>query len=147
MTTTYEQLLSHYGDPLVRLDDVCQRYLGINPALARRSKDRLPFPVFKLNPTGKAPYLLRLADLAAFIDKQLPLDLQPAVPDAVEVPTATEVATAQAAPTREIKEYALGGTDTDAGITQAPQADSQPQDSGTSADGYSDSASPVVQGA
>ena len=153
-TTTYEQLLAAHGDPIIRFDIIAERYLNMKPAIARRRREELPFPIFKLSDSIKAPYLVRLVDLAAYIDRQLPLDLQ--VPDVVTVedpvapaPTVTEVATAQVAPTREIKEYALGGndTDSDAGISQAPQADSQPEDAGTGADGHSDSADADVQGA
>ncbi len=147
-TTTYEQLMAHYGDPIVRFDIVSERYLGTKPAIARRNREKLPFPIFKLSDSSKAPYLVRLVDLAAFIDRQLPLDLQ--IPDVVavsEAPSVTEVATAQAAPMREIKEYDNSGKGTDAGITQAQTTDPQPQESATGSDGHSDRADADVQGA
>jgi len=62
-------LASQYNAAAAPLDAVAKDYLGLNPAQARRraAEDKLPFPVFREG--QKAPYLVRLVDLARWIDK------------------------------------------------------------------------------
>jgi hypothetical protein len=57
---------------LLRLDEICKQYLNLSKAEAARAAalHTLPFPVFKLRDSRKAPYMVKVTDLTAFIDKQ-----------------------------------------------------------------------------
>lgn len=72
MTPTEKQLLAVHSAPVIRLADICESYLGKNYPNARRDAvtNRLPFAAFKLNESQKAPWMVQLSDLAAYIDKQ-----------------------------------------------------------------------------
>lgn len=62
-------LASQYNAAAAPLEQVAKDYLGIDAAQAKRraAHDELPFPVFRDG--RKSPYLVRLEDLAKWIDK------------------------------------------------------------------------------
>lgn len=64
-------LMSLYRSPTIRLDEICERYLNLSPAEAtkRAARAELPFPVFKLNDSRKAPWCVSAEVLGAWIDK------------------------------------------------------------------------------
>lgn len=70
MTPTEIQLFVKYREPAVRLDDICDHYLGMTPAVARRraALNTLPFPTFRASDSAKSPLLVRVGDLAAHLD-------------------------------------------------------------------------------
>lgn len=72
MATTEVKLLAVYNSPVVPLADVCEPYLGMNVKVAyqRAALNRLPFPVFRLSESQKAPLVVDVADLARHIDAQ-----------------------------------------------------------------------------
>lgn len=71
LTRTEMMLLAIHRDPLIPVVDVAQRYLNYGPDVARRraSKGQLPFPAFQVGSSAKAPFLVRVKDLAEFIDQ------------------------------------------------------------------------------
>lgn len=72
VTPTEELLLEVHKAPVIRLADICDKYLGRNYANAKLAavKNALPFHAFKLVESQKAPWLVSLASLASFIDNQ-----------------------------------------------------------------------------
>lgn len=57
-------------EKVVRLEEVCDKYFGLNYCSAKKkaSKHALPIPTFKLGDSQKSPYLVNLEDLASYID-------------------------------------------------------------------------------
>lgn len=72
MTATEIQLLALHKRVAVRLDEISEHYLGLSPMVARQraALHQLPFPTFRINGSAKSPLMVRVADLAAHIDKQ-----------------------------------------------------------------------------
>jgi hypothetical protein len=69
---TERALLATYGSPLVPVEDVCETYFGIGAQEARRraALNLLPVPAFRMTESRKAPLFVRIADLAALIDRR-----------------------------------------------------------------------------
>ncbi|MDC5702972.1 pyocin activator PrtN family protein [Vibrio europaeus] len=65
-------LLALHG-PTVQLNDICDKYLGITPKTAsqRAKAADLPFPVFKLRDSERAPYMVETSELATFLESQM----------------------------------------------------------------------------
>lgn len=72
MTDTELMLAAQFEGPTVPLDRICERYFGVGIEHAKRmaALNRLPVPVFRLVPSQKAPYMVSVRALAAFIDAQ-----------------------------------------------------------------------------
>ena len=72
MTPTELKLLAVYKNPVLKLVDICDQYLNWGPAYAKRRAGEyaLPFPAFRPTTSQRAPWLVKLEDLAAFIDAQ-----------------------------------------------------------------------------
>lgn len=70
MTNTEIMLLAVHRSPLVRLEDICDRYFGIayDTARSKAALNQLPVPTWRLIDSQKAPLMVRLSDLAAHID-------------------------------------------------------------------------------
>lgn len=70
MTDTEITLLAVHRSPMVPLADICRQYFGVGITEARRkaSLNLLPVPCWRLVESQKAPLMVRLTDLAAFID-------------------------------------------------------------------------------
>lgn len=69
---THLQLLALHRAPAVRLEAICEHYLNLSPMVARQraALNMLPFPTFRMNDSGKAPIMVKIADLAKHIDQQ-----------------------------------------------------------------------------
>lgn len=67
---TYKALAAMYG-PLVPLKDVAERFLANNLETARRKAalHQLPFPAVQLEQRRKAPWFVRVEELAHWIDQ------------------------------------------------------------------------------
>ncbi|WP_304335286.1 pyocin activator PrtN family protein [Conchiformibius steedae] len=67
-------LTMRYQSTTVALDEIVKHYLphiGIAQAKRRAAEQTLPFPTFKADKNShKSPYLVRVADVAAWLDKQ-----------------------------------------------------------------------------
>jgi hypothetical protein len=72
VTPTEKLLLEVHKSPAIRLADVCEQHLGKNYQNAKlaAARNALPFAVFKLDESQKAPWMVSLSDLAAHIDSQ-----------------------------------------------------------------------------
>lgn len=72
MTKTETMLLAVHRSPVVRLADICDRYFncGIKVASERAALNRLPVPAWKLLDSRQAPLVVRVTDLAEYIDQQ-----------------------------------------------------------------------------
>ncbi len=71
LSKTELELLAIHRSPVVRLEDICQPYLNLNypQARDRAAMHILGVPTFRLRESRKAPLLVRLSDLAEFIDR------------------------------------------------------------------------------
>ncbi|WP_099609066.1 pyocin activator PrtN family protein [Vibrio coralliilyticus] len=71
MNTTFA-LLARFESPTVELKQVCQEFFGITPKTAEQRAKACDFPVptFKLRDSERSPSLIKVEDLAAFIDKR-----------------------------------------------------------------------------
>lgn len=69
-STTHKALLDKHG-PLVPLGVVAETYLANTPETARRKAvlHQLPFPALQLEQRRKAPWFVRAAELADWIDR------------------------------------------------------------------------------
>lgn len=72
MSATEIQLLALHRAAAVRLEDICEHYLNLSPLVARQRAAlcTLPFPTFRMTPSAKAPYMVKINDLAKHIDRQ-----------------------------------------------------------------------------
>lgn len=65
-------LLMRYRSPIITLDQTVKDWLPhISPEVAKRRANvqSLPFPVFRADNSKKSPWLVNLADLAAWLEK------------------------------------------------------------------------------
>ncbi len=65
-------LLAEFETGIIPLDDLAEKYLGLNPAQARRraARQALPFPVHRAIGSQKAPWLVNAQDFARHLDQQ-----------------------------------------------------------------------------
>lgn len=73
MTSPTEfQLLALHRAAAVRLSEISENYLGMTPVVAQRNAalNTLPFPTFRMSDSNKAPYMVKISDLAKHIDSQ-----------------------------------------------------------------------------
>lgn len=70
MSGTELHLLALFKAPVVRLEDVCEHYFGLSIKTAndRAITNKLPIPAFRLVDSQKAPFMVKISDLAAHID-------------------------------------------------------------------------------
>jgi hypothetical protein len=68
---TKTMLFQQYNTPLLKVSDVAQAYFGMSEQAAKRSarEGTLPIPAFRLGESQKAPWLVCIDELAAYIDK------------------------------------------------------------------------------
>ena len=64
-------LMSLYKSPTIRLDEICESYLNISreEAMKKAARADLPFPVFRLSNSRKAPWVVTAEELGNYIDK------------------------------------------------------------------------------
>lgn len=65
-------LLARFGSPTVELKEVSKEFFGITPKTAeqRAKACDFPIPTFKLRDSERSPTLVKIEDLAAYIDKR-----------------------------------------------------------------------------
>lgn len=66
-------LLGQFGHrPVIELEEICTDLFGLSYRTASRKANlnELPVPVFKMYESQKAPWLVRLDELAEFIDQK-----------------------------------------------------------------------------
>jgi hypothetical protein len=70
MTPSEAALAARFGGPAAPLADVCQTYFGLDYKAAREraAANRLPVTTFRLTDSQKAPLMVHITDLAAYID-------------------------------------------------------------------------------
>lgn len=70
MSPTELQLLALYRAPVIRLDCISKQYFNLSPAEAARSAalNDLPVPAFRLRESTRAPLMVRVQELAQYID-------------------------------------------------------------------------------
>jgi hypothetical protein len=70
--STYFGLLAEFGAAEIPLEDCCEKYFGIGPALAKRqaSAYSLPVKAYRAGASQKCGWLISISDLANHIDKQ-----------------------------------------------------------------------------
>lgn len=71
MNTSFA-LLARFESPTVDLKDVCDEFFGITVKTAEQRVKACDFPVptFKLRDSKRCPTLIKVEDLAAYIDEQ-----------------------------------------------------------------------------
>lgn len=64
-------LLMKFESPLIPLDRICEDYFGYkkNTAKQRAKSGTLPVPAFRLGKSQKLPWMIKVQDLAFFIEK------------------------------------------------------------------------------
>lgn len=70
MKSTVFLLMAEFdGQSQIKLDDLCEKYLGLNITSAKRlaSNHTLPFPAYRCG-TQSSPWLVNINDLAEFLD-------------------------------------------------------------------------------
>lgn len=72
MKSTELTLLALFKAPIVPLDDIAEHYLSMDAkaANARAARNRLEIPTFRLRDSRKAARMVKVSDLAAFIDRK-----------------------------------------------------------------------------
>lgn len=70
MTDTETALLERFKSPTVPLGAICDEYFGMKVPWAHQQAkmNMLPIPTFRMTDSRKAPRLVKLSDLAAYID-------------------------------------------------------------------------------
>lgn len=65
-------LLARFESPFVALKDICKEFLGITPVTAEQKAKActLPFPTVKLRDSERAPSMVKIEDLATYLDQQ-----------------------------------------------------------------------------
>ncbi|KKW75728.1 hypothetical protein AAV97_18250 [Acinetobacter sp. Ag2] len=70
---TYQMLFIRYMSPIISLETVVKDYMNnmsVEHAKRFASKQQLPFPVIRLGEKAKSAWMVNIADLAVYIDKQ-----------------------------------------------------------------------------
>ena len=69
--STLFALMAEFGTSEIPLEDICEKFFGLNQkmAKARASRNQLPIPAYKAG-TQKSQWLISAADLAEYIDTQ-----------------------------------------------------------------------------
>lgn len=65
-------LFAEFNTGIIPLDDIAQKYLGLNQDQARRraARQALPFPVHRATTSQKGPWLVNAQDFANHLDQQ-----------------------------------------------------------------------------
>ncbi|AQM20528.1 MULTISPECIES: pyocin activator PrtN family protein [Vibrio] len=65
-------LLARFGSPTVELKQISKEFFGITPKTAEQRAKACDFPVptFKLRDSERSPTLIKIEDLAAYIDQR-----------------------------------------------------------------------------
>lgn len=62
-------MMAEFGTADVPLEQVAQKYLGLDARVAkmRAARGELPFPAYRASSSQKAPWLVHVTDLAAWL--------------------------------------------------------------------------------
>ncbi|RLV60973.1 pyocin activator protein PrtN [Parashewanella curva] len=65
-------LMAQFGKPVVRLEEICDEYLGMSKAVATQhaKAGTLSIPVYRATDSNKAPWLVNLSDLAQCFEQK-----------------------------------------------------------------------------
>ena len=65
-------LFARYEKPYVPLEDICMEYFGMCEKRAKlaAASQKLPVPVVRTMNSQKSPWMVKLSDLAVYIDAQ-----------------------------------------------------------------------------
>ncbi len=65
-------LYARYQKPYVHLEDICEEYFNLCAKKAKQAavSQQLPVPVVRMSDSRKAPYMVRLKDLAEYLDNR-----------------------------------------------------------------------------
>lgn len=65
-------LFARYEKPYVRLEDICQEFFGLCEKKAKEAaaSQRLPVPVVRMTASRKSPMMIKLSDLAEYLDSR-----------------------------------------------------------------------------
>lgn len=65
-------LLARFETPVIELKCVCEEFFGIKPKTAEQKVKGCDFPIptFKLRDSERSPTLIKIKDLAAYIDQR-----------------------------------------------------------------------------
>ena len=65
-------LYARYEQPYVRLEDICQEFFGLSERKAKMAAaaQELPVPVVRVTASKKSPMMVKLSDLAAYLDSR-----------------------------------------------------------------------------
>lgn len=65
-------LLARFETPVIELKKICEEFFGIKPKTAEQKVKGCDFPIptFKLRDSERSPTLIRVEDLATYIDKR-----------------------------------------------------------------------------
>lgn len=71
MNTVY-LLMAQFDKAIIPLEEIAQPYLGFSARIAvnKHNRGELGLPCFRLNQSQKSPLVVRVQDLAAYIDTQ-----------------------------------------------------------------------------
>ncbi|SJN60102.1 Pyocin activator protein PrtN [Vibrio ruber DSM 16370] len=71
MNTTFA-LLARFGSTTIALKDISQEFFGITPKTAEQRAKACDFPVptFKLRDSERSPTLIKIEDLASYIEQR-----------------------------------------------------------------------------
>ncbi|MBE8168099.1 MAG: pyocin activator protein PrtN [Shewanella sp.] len=64
-------LMAQFGKAVVRLDEICDEYLGMSKATAtmRAKSGTLEVPAYRATQSNKSPWLVNVSDLAECFEK------------------------------------------------------------------------------
>jgi len=65
-------LLARFQSPVIELKNVCEEFFGIKPKTAEQKAKGCDFPIptFKLRDSERSPTLIKIEDLATYIDQR-----------------------------------------------------------------------------
>jgi len=65
-------LLARFQTPVIELKNICEEFFGIKPKTAEQKVKGCDFPIptFKLRDSERSPTLIKIEDLANYIDKR-----------------------------------------------------------------------------
>jgi len=65
-------LLARFQTPVIELKNICEEFFGIKPKTAEQKVKGCDFPIptFKLRDSERSPTLIKVEDLANYIDKR-----------------------------------------------------------------------------
>jgi len=71
MKNTTLLLMAEHGAVDIKLESISEKYFGLSPEQARRKATlgQLPVTAYRAAPSRKAPWLIRVSDLAEYLDQ------------------------------------------------------------------------------